>query len=132
LTDKEALFLYRWGQAEETLADAENMVRGNYSPRSVVNRAYYSLFYALLALLLKADINVKTSKHAGIISMFDREFIHTGKIDKRYSMILHKLFEARQRSDYKEFVAITGEDASLSVQQAREFLTGLQKFLMMP
>jgi uncharacterized protein (UPF0332 family) len=56
MTDKEALFTYRLKQAEETLLDAERMLQGSFSSRSITNRAYYSMFYAVLALFLKADI----------------------------------------------------------------------------
>jgi uncharacterized protein (UPF0332 family) len=70
------------------------------------------MFYALLALFLKADINAKTSKHIGIISMFDKEFVRTGKIDKYYSTILHEAFDTRQEGDYKEFVSLSLEEAS--------------------
>ncbi|MEW6327027.1 MAG: HEPN domain-containing protein [Thermodesulfobacteriota bacterium] len=82
MRDKEALFTYRLRQAEETLSDAQKMLHDNLSPRSIVNRAYYSAFYAVLAAFLKSNINLKTSKHAGVISIFDREPVHTGRIDK--------------------------------------------------
>ncbi len=41
MTDREALFLYRLKQAEETLLDAEKMLSDNLSPRSITNGAYY-------------------------------------------------------------------------------------------
>lgn len=37
MTDKEALFLFRMSQAEETLADAEKMLEARLSPRSIIN-----------------------------------------------------------------------------------------------
>jgi len=77
MTDKEISFSYRLNQAEETLQDAKKMLEGDFSSRSITNRAYYSMFYAVLALFLKTDINVKTSKHIGIITLFDKEFIRT-------------------------------------------------------
>ena len=40
MNDKEALFTYRLKQAEETLLDAERMLHGGFSPRSITNRAY--------------------------------------------------------------------------------------------
>lgn len=49
MRDKEVLFNYRLREAEETLEDAEKMLQGNITPRSIVNRIYYSMFYALLA-----------------------------------------------------------------------------------
>ncbi|MCX5885926.1 MAG: HEPN domain-containing protein [Proteobacteria bacterium] len=127
MTDKQALVAYRLKQAEETLADAKKMIRENISTRSIINRAYYSMFYALLALFLKNDIELKTSKHAGVISIFDKEFVHTGKVDKNYSKILHKIFDARQEGDYKEFVELSAEDAKGYVQQAGEFLKAIKE-----
>lgn len=129
MTDRDALFSYRWEQAEETLLDAKKMLQDKLSTRSIINRAYYSLFYAILALFLKTDTNIKTSKHAEVISIFDKEFVHTEKIDKRYSTILHSLFDTRQEADYKEFVELSHEDAAESVKLAEEFFVGIEKFL---
>jgi uncharacterized protein (UPF0332 family) len=56
MTDREALLAYRVKQAEETLHDAEAMAKGGLSPRSILNRAYYAMFYALLALFLKEEV----------------------------------------------------------------------------
>ncbi|MFH1896907.1 MAG: HEPN domain-containing protein [Candidatus Desantisbacteria bacterium] len=129
MTDKEVLFTYRLNQAKETLSDAKKMLENNLSPRSIINRAYYSMFYTVLALFLKADINLKTSKHIGVISIFDKEFVHTGKIDKHYSKILHRMFEVRQESDYKELVELSFEDAAEFVKLAEEFLVSIKKNL---
>jgi len=129
MTDKQALCAYRLAQAEETLLDARKMLQNNLSPRSIINRAYYAMFYAVLALFLKADINLKTSKHTGVISIFDKEFVHAGKIDKCYSKIFHKTFGARQVGDYKEFVTFSTENAVEFVKFAEEFLEGIKKFI---
>jgi uncharacterized protein (UPF0332 family) len=127
MTDKETLFLYRLRQAEETLSDAKKMLEDNLSPRSIINRAYYSMFYGVLALFLKHDIKVKTSKHSGIISIFDAEFVHTGKIDLCFSKTLHKIFEVRQEGDYKELVEFSCNDVDEFVKLAEEFLEGIKK-----
>ncbi len=100
MTDIETLFEYRLKQAETTLEDARKMLAAGISPRSVINRAYYSMFYMVLALFLKTNLNLKTSKHSGVISSFDKEFVLTGKIDKNYSKILHSMFDDRQEYDY--------------------------------
>ena len=51
--DKKALARYRLDQAEESLDEARYLVSGDKSPRSIINRAYYSMFYAILALLIR-------------------------------------------------------------------------------
>ncbi len=129
MTDKEALFLYRFKEAEETLRDARKMIEGGFSPRSITNRAYYSMFYAVLALFLKRDINIKTSKHIGIISIFDKEFIKPGELDKRYSEILHDMFDARQEGDYKDFAEISIDDSKEHVMLAGEFLEEIRRLI---
>ena len=126
MTDKQVLLAYRLKQAEETLADAELMLKSNLSARSVINRAYYSVFYAILALFIHSGVNPKTSKHSGVIAFLDREFVHTGKIEKRYSKIVHKMFETRQQGDYKELVEFSSEEAAEHVGLARRFLEAIK------
>ena len=129
MTDRQALYLYRIGQAEETLSDAEKMLAENLTPRSIVNRACYSMFYALLALFIDRRVNVKTSKHSGLISIYDKEFVHTGKFDKHYSKILHRMFNMRQEGDYKELVEISRDDAVKSITHAKSFLDAIKEFV---
>lgn len=115
MTDREELFAYRFGQAQETLCEAEKMLSGGYSNRTIVNRAYYAMFYAALALFLRLEIDARTSKHAGVIALFDREIVKTGTIEPRFSRMLHRLFELRQKADYKELVEIGKEEAEGAV-----------------
>ena len=128
MTDREALYLYRLRQAEETLSEAEKMLQEDFSSRSVINRAYYAMFYAALALFLKTDINIKTSKHIGIISIFDKEFVKQGNIDKYYSKILHDAFDDRQEADYRELAEMPVEKSAEHVQHAKEFLVAIKDF----
>jgi uncharacterized protein (UPF0332 family) len=129
MTDKDALYLYRLTQAEETLAEAEKMIMENFGPRTIVNRAYYTMFYSLLALFIKTGINPATSKHRGVISLFDKEFVKTGKIDKYYSSILHSSFDNRLEGDYKEFTDLSIGDASEAVKHAKEFMNEIKRML---
>ncbi len=130
MTDKEALYLYRLQQAEETLRDAENMLAERLTPRSIVNRAYYSMFYVTLALFIKTGINPKTSKHKGIISLFDQEFVKSGRIERRYSKMFHNTFDERLESDYKELFAVSFEEAAKYVKEAREFFERIKTELV--
>jgi len=52
---------YRLEQARTALNDARFLLEGRRSPQSIVNRAYYAMFYAALALLQK--IGKIPSKH---------------------------------------------------------------------
>lgn len=75
-----ALVAYRLKEAHEVLLDAQKLLRDHGSPRSVVNRAYYAMFYAVLALL--ATIGIGSAKHSGVIALFDLHFVKTGVYGK--------------------------------------------------
>lgn len=128
MTDKQVLYKHRINQAFETLSDAQKMLAGQFSKRSVINRAYYAVFYSLLALFIKTDVNIATSKHAGVIALFDKEFIHTGKIEKSYSKAVHKLFDTRQEVDYKELAEVSHEEAAELVNSAEHFLEAVKDY----
>jgi hypothetical protein len=49
---KKLLALHRLQQAAESLEEAQYLMTGGKSLRSVANRIYYGMFYAVLALLI--------------------------------------------------------------------------------
>lgn|GEM_PF-1915096 len=73
------LIQYRLKQADDSIKDATVLLKENMTFRSVTNRLYYAMFYTVLALLQERQIG--TSKHAGAISLFDKEFIKSGIFD---------------------------------------------------
>lgn len=85
----QTLIQYRLEQAETALDDARFLLEGRRSPQSIVNRAYYAMFYAALALLQK--IGKIPSKHIGVISLFDTEFVMTVFSPKNYNGIFIEL-----------------------------------------
>lgn len=66
-----SLIAYRLKEADDSLAEASVLLREGMSMRAVMNRLYYAMFYAVLALLQNKHLG--TSKHAGAIALFDRE-----------------------------------------------------------
>ena len=74
--DISTLISYRLEQAQTALDDTKFLFDGQRSPQSIVNRAYYAMFYALLALLQK--VGKVPSKHSGVVSLFDTEFFLKG------------------------------------------------------
>lgn len=126
MTDHENIFHYRMTQSEETLAEAIRMLEAGFSPRSIVNRSYYAMFYAVLALFIQFNTPHKTSKHSGVIGIFNKEFIHTGKLDARFSKMFYDLFDERMESDYRDFAEVSEQDARNAVSAAEEFVTAIK------
>ena len=121
-----ALVTYRLEQADESLEAARILLdRGLIRPS--VNRAYYSMFYAVLALLARGK--QETSKHSGAIALFDRDFVKQGIFKKDYSRWLHDAFDLRQRSDFAAEYHATREDAEITLKNAESFVDEVKKVL---
>ena len=86
---------YRLEQAVESLEAAKVLMEKSLF-RPSVNRSYYAMFYAVLALLTVK--RKETSKHSGAISIFDKEFVKEGVFPKEFSRWIHGAFDLRQRS----------------------------------
>jgi len=122
----DALICYRIEQAHDTLREAE-ILSGQVALRGAVNRAYYAMFYALLALLATRQLGA--SKHSGVISLFDREFVKTGILSRDLSRSLRMAFERRQTYDYGENISIDESIAQETLDQARTFVAEIEKYL---
>ena len=95
-----ALIEYRLQEAKESREEAEILLE-NGKNRDALNRVYYSMFYATLALLSTKQLSA--SKHSGV-SLFHREFVKTGVISPEVAKFLDVAFDLRSKSDYRDFV----------------------------
>jgi hypothetical protein len=126
--DKQAkLALHRLQQADESLEEARFLYEGRKSARSIINRAYYSMFYSILALLIYEPFS--SSKHSGVISYFNRNFIKAGIFSERLGRGVNKAFDLRQRCDYREQVNLTTEEVEPFLDLSREFIDSIRQYL---
>lgn len=123
-----ALIEYRLKQADDSIKEAEVLLKEGMSLRSVMNRLYYAMFYAVLALLQEKQLG--TSKHYGAISLFDREFIKSGIFDKELSKTLHRSFELRQKGDYMEQPEITKADIDEILPKTVAFIKEIKQYIL--
>ena len=97
-SDKEEYIRYRLDAAYNTFEAAKVLAENGFW-NSAVNRLYYSVFYAVNALLVQHDLQSKT--HSSAKSQFSLHFVKTGKFDKKYGQLLSELFDWRQKGDYE-------------------------------
>ncbi len=119
---------YRMEQARSAIEDAKCLEKGNGSPRSIINRSYYGMFYAVLALLLVEGKSY--SKHSGVIAAFDTLFVRSGRLPKSLSMDIHKVFELRQEHDYKIISDPSEAEAHNVILVAEHFVEAAKVFLV--
>jgi len=112
------------GKAKRRL-DAAYHLLGEGFYEDAVSRAYYSMYFAAKALLLKRDITVKT--HKGLLSKFGLEFVDEGVVEKYYGRALRIAEELREEADYSISREISKEEAEATVKDAEKFLVRIKE-----
>ena len=124
---KRSLARIRIQQAEDSLDEARFLYEGHKSNRSVINRIYYSMFYAILALLIYEPFG--SSKHTAVLSYFNLNFVKKGLIPTELGRAVNKAFDLRQRADYQEIPNITQEQVKPYFDQTRRFIDSISALL---
>jgi uncharacterized protein (UPF0332 family) len=121
-----ALVRYRLEQAVETLREASLLLDQN-AWRGAQNRAYYAMFYAVHALLATRQLG--SSKHSGVLALFDREFVKPGLLPTALSRSLRLAFNRRQSWDYGEMGTLDPDEITEMVAEAKLFVQAIEEFL---
>ena len=124
--NKEQLISFRLERARETLQDAHLLMDQGGSPGSVINRSYYAMFYAVLALL--TTLGKGSSKHSGVIALFDQYFVKSGEFPSAMSKALHKAFDLRQIGDYRELIELDEAQAQEIIDLTDQFVEMVENY----
>lgn len=124
---RKALADYRLQQAKESLEEARYLLSGEKSLRSVANRIYYGMFYAVLALMIYESYT--SSKHSGVLAYFNKRFVKGGIFPESLGRALNKAFELRQRGDYREYFELSKDQVEPLLDEAEQFVAAIRKYL---
>lgn len=124
--DKDSLINYRIERSRNTKAEAQ-LAFDNEMLNLTMNRIYYSAFYMISALAVKMGFS--TSKHSQLKGWFNREFIKTKIVDRKFGAFFELCFMNRQESDYDDFVSFEKKDAEAQFILLDEFLDTLEELI---
>ena len=85
------------------------------------------MFYSALALFSREGIG--RSRHSGVLSIFDREYIKTKVFSKEMSKLFHQSFNLRQECDYGELDFITKNEVLEIMNGAKKFLNTIKEYI---
>ena len=117
---------YRMQKAEEMLASAKREFEaGDYA--SANNRAYYSIFHMLRAVLALDGEDYK--KHSAVISRFSQNYLKTNIVSRDYSKLIFNASAIRNRSDYEDFYICSNKDTENLISGAADFYSAVKVYL---
>ena len=117
---------HRLEQAKEDLEAGKLLYDKNFY-KSANNRAYYSCFHAIDAVLAKEPVAFK--KHKDTLSYFNKNYVHTEIFPRDIGRKISRLEIIRHKSDYDTFYIASKEDASEQVSVAEEVIDLVRKYL---
>lgn len=113
-------------RADAAFAAADALVQlGLYA--DAISRAYYAAFHMLRALAFARGIEART--HAGVIHIFNSEFVRSGVFPSSNNRLLSGLQRARELADYDAAIVFGEEDARAEVANARTFAAAARQWL---
>jgi uncharacterized protein (UPF0332 family) len=115
----EKLARHRLSRAEAAFSEGDHLLNAN-AFMGAVNRFYYAAFYAARALLAVRELD--SSRHSGVISLFQAQFVKPGLISIETAKALPRAFEKRQKSDYGDFSDVTASEAQSIREGVADFL----------
>lgn len=70
---------------------------------------------------------VESRKHAGVVSLFNRHLVKTGKVPKQLGVILKDARRHRESADYSELATFSRADAAGQVDDAQLFIQEVEE-----
>ncbi|MHB9112757.1 MAG: HEPN domain-containing protein [Thermoleophilia bacterium] len=124
--DLKNLVAYRLEEAHESIDEASLLLESGKS-RGALSRAYYAMFYATLALLAIKELGA--SKHSGVIRLFHEHYVQDGTFEKEKARSLSVAFDLRNKSDYRELVTPSEEEARDTLKAAVTFISEAERII---
>ena len=117
---------YKLERAREEFDTAELLFE-NERLKAANNRAYYSIYYSLTAVLCLEPIAFK--KHKDTIGYFNKNYVHTDKFPREIGRNISKAAKIRHASDYDEFYIASKEETEKQIRTAKELADLVDKFI---
>ena len=124
--DQWDLVAHRLQIAEEDLETANLLMDcGKY--RGANNRAYYSIYHTIDAVLSVHGIAFK--RHKDTLAYFNKNYVATGIFDREIGRNLARLKQKREQSDYDDFFIASKEEAQKQFDNAESIVAAIIEYM---
>lgn len=117
---------HRLEQAKEELEAGYLLYEKNYF-KSANNRAYYSIFHSIKAVLALEPIDFK--KHKSVLAYFNKNYINKEIFPKNIGRKIMNASNIRDDSDYDDEFIVDSNKTKEQLETAKELATLVEKYL---
>lgn len=124
-TSKE-LSKHRLQQAKDDLRASEILYKENLY-KSANNRAYYSIFHSIKAVLALEPIDFK--RHKDVIAYFNKNYVSNEIFPKKMGRKISIASRMREDSDYEDEFVVEADDTKEQIETAKELLELVEQYI---
>ncbi|HMW08467.1 MAG TPA: HEPN domain-containing protein [Leptospiraceae bacterium] len=118
--------LAEMARAKKALKSAEVLLNQNLL-EDCISRSYYAILHSSKAALLSKGISADS--HEAIKNLFGMHLVKSGEIEKEYAFIFREEQDERLLADYDVNFVPEQEMVFRRVEDARDFVMRMEKFL---
>ncbi len=120
------LALYRLERAKTEYETAELLYKEN-KLLAANNRAYYSIFYSIRAVLAMERVDFK--KHKDVLAYFNHNYVKTEIFPRKIGRKIVLASKIREDSDYDEEYEPNNETTIIQIETAKELAKLVEEYL---
>ncbi len=117
---------HRLEQAKENLEEAELLYKVSKF-KGANNRAYYSIFHSIKAILALEPIDFK--RHKDVIAYFNKNYVSTEIFPKSMGHMIAEASTVREDSDYDDEFVVNGEKTLEQIQTAEKLIKLVENYI---
>ena len=118
---------YRLNKAKETLETAKMIFKESKDFTSANNRAYYTIFYAIRAVLAIEEIDFK--RHKDVLAYFNKEYVNKEIFPKKIGRKISQAQRIREDSDYDDDYEPSLEKTEQQIKTAEELVLLVEEYI---
>lgn len=122
----EELSKHRLEQAKENLEEAELLYNSNKF-KGANNRAYYSIFHSIKAVLALEPIDFK--RHKDVVGYFNKNYVRTEIFPRKIGGKIADSSKIREDSDYDDEYIVKPEETQAQIETAKELIELVEKYI---
>lgn len=127
-TERDILISHNRAKAKEAIEQVEWLIE-NQKWHIAMNRIYYGIYYMLSAVAIQEQF--ETTKHQQLIGWFNKTYIKTEILDRKYGQWLNQAYENRLEGDYNVLSEFSETVVKAAFADMQEVIAAIEKFVDM-
>lgn len=117
---------HRLEQAKENIEEAELLYNASKF-KGANNRAYYSIFHSIKAVLALEPVDFK--RHKDVLGYFNKNYVNTNVFPRKIGRKIANASTVREDSDYDDEYIVKQEDTLEQIETAKELMKLVEEYI---